>query len=68
MFQNLGSERKKTRKLKIAEAKKILREEEAMKLLDDDAIKAGAIESVEQSGHIFIDEIDKIAKRSDMPC
>jgi ATP-dependent HslUV protease ATP-binding subunit HslU len=65
MFQNLGSERKKSRKLKIAEAKKILREEEAMKLLDDDAIKAGAIESVEQSGIIFIDEIDKIAKRSE---
>lgn len=65
MFQNLGSERKKTRKMKIAEAKKILREEEAVKLIDDEAVKSRAIESVEQSGIIFIDEIDKIAKRSE---
>lgn len=66
MFQNLGSERKrKTRKLKVVDAKKILREEEASKLIDDDEIKARAIESVEQSGIVFIDEIDKIAKRSE---
>lgn len=65
MFQNLGSERKKMRKLKVADAKKILREEEAAKLIDDDEIKAGAVESVEQSGIVFIDEIDKIAKRSE---
>ncbi len=65
MFQNLGSERKKNRKMTIAEAKKILREEEAAKLVDDDEIKARALESVEQSGIIFLDEIDKIAKRSE---
>ena len=65
MFQNLGSERKKMRKMKIVDAKKILREEEAAKLIDDDDIKARAIESVEQSGIVFIDEIDKIAKRSE---
>ncbi len=65
MFQNLGSDRKKTRKLKVKDAKKILREEEAAKLIDDEAIKARAIESVEQSGIVFIDEIDKIAKRSE---
>ena len=65
MFQNLGSERKKQRKIKIADAKKILRDEEAAKLIDDDAIKARAIESVEQSGIVFLDEIDKIAKRSE---
>jgi len=65
MFQNLGSDRKKMRKFKIAEAKKILREEEAAKLIDDDEIKARAIESVEQSGIVFVDEIDKIAKRSE---
>lgn len=65
MLQNMGSERKKMRKMKVAEAKKILREEEAFKLLDDEEIKARAIESVEQSGIIFLDEIDKIAKRSE---
>ncbi|EKD71138.1 MAG: hypothetical protein ACD_46C00264G0004 [uncultured bacterium] len=65
MFQNLGTERKKMRKLKIADARKILREEEATKLVDDDEIKARAIESVEQSGIVFVDEIDKIAKRSE---
>lgn len=65
MFQNLGSERKKTRKMKIADARKILREEEASRLVDDDEIKARSIESVEQSGIVFVDEIDKIAKRSE---
>lgn len=65
MFQNLSSERKKMRKLKIVDAKKILREEEATKLIDDDEIKARAIESVEQNGIVFVDEIDKIAKRSE---
>lgn len=65
MFQNLGSERKKSRKMKIADARKILREEEAHKLIDDEAIKSHAIDSVEQSGIIFVDEIDKIAKRSE---
>lgn len=65
MFQNLGSERKKMRKLKVADARKLLREEEAARLIDDDEIKARAIESVEQSGIVFVDEIDKIAKRSE---
>ena len=65
MFQNLGSERKKMRKMKIVDAKKILREEEAARLIDDDEIKARSIESVEQSGIVFIDEIDKIARRSE---
>ena len=65
MFQSLNSDRKKSRKLKVADARKILREEEASKLLDDDEIKARAIESVEQSGIVFVDEIDKIAKRSE---
>lgn len=65
MFQNLGSERKKMRKFKVSEARKLLREEEADKLIDDDEIKARAIESVEQSGIVFVDEIDKIAKRSE---
>jgi len=65
MFQNLGTERKKMRKFKVVDARKILREEEATKLIDDEEMKAGAIESVEQSGIVFIDEMDKIAKRSE---
>ncbi|OGT57727.1 MAG: HslU--HslV peptidase ATPase subunit [Gammaproteobacteria bacterium RIFCSPHIGHO2_12_FULL_43_28] len=65
MFQNLGSERKKSRKMKVGDAKKILREEEAAKLIEDDEIKSRAIESVEQNGIVFLDEIDKIAKRSE---
>lgn len=65
MFQTLGTDRKKMRKFKVAEAKKILREEEGAKLIDDDEIKARAIESVEQNGIVFVDEIDKIAKRSE---
>lgn len=65
MFQNLHSDRKKMRKFKIAEAKKILREEEAAKLIDDDELKARAIERVEQNGIVFLDELDKIANRSE---
>jgi ATP-dependent HslUV protease ATP-binding subunit HslU len=65
MFQNLSSDRKKMRKLKIADARKILREEEAAKLIDDEELKARALESVEQNGIVFLDEVDKIAKRSE---
>lgn len=65
MFHNLSSDRKKMRKLKIADAKKILREEEAAKLIDDDELKTRAVQSVEQNGIVFLDELDKIAKRSE---
>lgn len=65
MFQNLSSDKKKTRKIKIKDARKILREEEAGRLIDNEEIKARAIKSVEESGIVFIDEIDKIAKRSE---
>lgn len=65
MFQNIQQERKKPRKMKIIDAKKALREEEAARLVDHEAIKASAIEKVEQSGIVFVDEIDKIAKRSE---
>lgn len=65
MFQHLSSDRKKMRKLKISEAKRILREEEAAKLIDNEKLKAMAVESVEQNGIVFIDEIDKITRRSE---
>lgn len=65
MFQQVGSHRTKTRKMTVAKAMKILREEEAAKLINEEDIKLKAIESVEQNGIVFIDELDKIAKRSD---
>ena len=65
MFQNLGSGRKKTKKLKVKEAFKLLGDEEAAKLVNDDDLKAQAIRNVEQNGIVFLDEIDKIASRSE---
>jgi ATP-dependent HslUV protease ATP-binding subunit HslU len=65
MFSHISNDRKKMRKLKIADAHKILREEEAVKLIDDEELKSRAIESVEQNGIVFLDELDKIAKRSE---
>jgi ATP-dependent HslUV protease ATP-binding subunit HslU len=63
MFQNLTSDRTKVRKMKIKDALKIVREEEAAKLINDDDIKTRAIDNVEQNGIVFIDEIDKVARR-----
>lgn len=66
MFQNMGSDRTRTRKMKIGKAMKTLQEEEAAKLVNDDEIKARAVEAVEQNGIVFLDEIDKICKRSEL--
>lgn len=65
MFQNMSSNRTSTRKLKIKDAYKILQEEEAAKLVNEDEIKLNAINDVEQNGIVFLDELDKVAKRGD---
>lgn len=65
MFQNLGGGRSKTRKLPIHQARKLLIDEEAARLINDEDIKEQARESVEQNGIVFLDEMDKIAKRGE---
>jgi len=66
MFQNLGQRRAKPKKVKVAEAIRLLTEEEAGKLVNEEEIKLAAVRSVEQNGIVFLDEIDKIATRSEM--
>ncbi|HWI84271.1 ATP-dependent protease ATPase subunit HslU, partial [Ramlibacter sp.] len=63
MFGQLGGGRRKTRKLKIGEALKLLVEEEAGKLVNEDEIRTAAVQNAEQNGIVFIDEIDKVASR-----
>lgn len=65
MFQNLGGDRTKSRKLPIREAMKILTDEEGMKLVNDEELKLNAIETIEQNGIVFLDEIDKVTRGSD---
>jgi ATP-dependent HslUV protease ATP-binding subunit HslU len=65
MFQNLGGARRKQRKMKVAEAMKLLAEEEAARLINDEDLKTRALRNVEQNGIVFLDEIDKIASRSE---
>lgn len=62
MFSNLGNQKKKKRKVKIQEALKLLADEEAALLINEDELKQRALQAVEQNGIVFIDEIDKIAK------
>ncbi len=66
MFQNMNSGKTKTSKMKIVDALKALQEDEASKLINEDDIKMSAVESVEQNGIVFLDEIDKVCKRSDL--
>lgn len=65
MFQNMGGNRTRTRKLPIREAFKLLTDEAASRLIDEEALKARALQNVEQNGIVFIDEIDKVAHRSE---
>jgi ATP-dependent HslUV protease ATP-binding subunit HslU len=65
MFQNFGGGKKKLRKLTIKDALRLLAEEEAARLINDDEVKTQAVHNVEQNGIVFLDEIDKIATRSD---
>jgi ATP-dependent HslUV protease ATP-binding subunit HslU len=65
MFANLGGNRTQTRKLKVKDALRHLTDEEAAKLVDEEELKTKALEAVEEHGIVFLDEIDKVARRSD---
>ncbi len=65
MFSQMGQQRRKTRKLRIADAMKLLVEEEAAKLVNEEEIKTQAVHNAEQNGIVFIDEIDKVTSRSE---
>jgi ATP-dependent HslUV protease ATP-binding subunit HslU len=65
MFQNLGGNRTRTRKVKVREALKLMIDEEAAKLINEDELKLKAITNAEQNGIVFIDEIDKVTRRQE---
>ena len=65
MFSQAGAQKRKTRKLKVGEAFKLLQDEEAGKLVNEDEIRAAALANAEGNGIVFIDEIDKVASRSE---
>jgi ATP-dependent HslUV protease ATP-binding subunit HslU len=65
MFSNLGGTRTRARKVKVSEAQKLLADEEAAKMINEEELKLRALENAEQNGIVFIDEIDKIARRQE---
>ncbi|MCK5362449.1 MAG: ATP-dependent protease ATPase subunit HslU, partial [Gammaproteobacteria bacterium] len=65
MFQNLSGGRTRTKKMSVKDAIRVLSEEEAAKLINEDDMKTHALEDVEQNGIVFIDEIDKVTRRSE---
>jgi ATP-dependent HslUV protease ATP-binding subunit HslU len=65
MFANLGGQRTKPRKMKVRDAQKLLVDEEAGKLVNEEELRAKALSNAEQNGIVFIDEIDKVARRQD---
>jgi len=65
MFQNLGSGRQRSRKLRVRDALGLLEDEEAAKMIDEEDIKVDALRAVEQDGIVFIDELDKVARRAE---
>jgi len=65
MFQNMGNAKKSTRKMTIAQARKVIIDEEAANLVNEDELKESALRSVEENGIVFLDEMDKIAKRTE---
>ena len=64
MFSNMGKNKKTTRKISVADALKQIKEEEAAKLINEEEVKASAIESAEQNGIVFLDEIDKVCRNT----
>src|SRR5438132_678485 len=66
MFQNLGGARKRLRKMKVRDAMKMITDEEAARLVNDEDLRAKALANVEQNGIVFLDEIDKIASRGEI--
>jgi ATP-dependent HslUV protease ATP-binding subunit HslU len=65
MFQNMGGNRRRTKKLKVKDAMRMLTDEEAAKMVDEEELKARALEAVEQHGIVFLDELDKVTRRSE---